>query len=116
MLMVLLLIEQQLRKNAGQDSTNYSAPTTVALSTFAPNGVIYDNQADIHLSGTLNGQVTIVSEGSSGGGSGNVYFEGDMVYNIDPMIPNGEGGYMVNPASVDAEWKTNRFIGNNCYK
>jgi len=40
----------------------------------------------VYLSGTLNGQVTIVSEGGSGVGNGNLYFTGDMVYNIDPMI------------------------------
>ena len=99
------------KKNAGQDSSKYSAPITVALSTFAPNGVIYDNQSDIHISGTLSGQVTIVSEGSSGAGSGNVYFEGDMIYKTDPMIPNGEGGYMINPASVDENGKPRDLLG-----
>ena len=74
------------KKNAGQDSVNYGAPQTKPLTDFAPNGVIYDNQSDIHISGTLSGQVTIVSEGSSGGGSGNVYLEGDMVYKTEPMI------------------------------
>ena len=98
-------------KNAGQDSTKYGAPTTVPLSTLAPNGVIYAKQVDVHLSGTLSGQVTIVSEGSSGGGSGNVYLEGDMVYSIDPMIPNGQGGYMINPASVDANGKPIDMMG-----
>ena len=98
-------------KNAGQDSTKYGPPTTVPVSTLAPNGVIYAKQVDIHLSGTLNGQVTIVSEGSSGGGSGNVFLEGDMIYNIDPMIPNGEGGYKINPASVDADGKPIDMMG-----
>ena len=89
--------------NPGQDSTKYGPPNTVPLSTLAPNGVIYNKGSDIFLSGTLSGQVTIVSEGSSGGGSGNVYLEGDVVYKTDPMIPNGTGGYMINPASVDAD-------------
>lgn len=97
--------------NPGQDSTNYSAPVTEALTTFAPNGVIYDKNANIFISGKLSGKVTIVSEGSSGAGSGNVYFEGDMVYKTPPMIPNGEGGYMVNPASLDANGKPNDLLG-----
>ena len=97
--------------NPGQDSSKYSAPVTVALTTFAPNGVIYDNGSNIYISGTLSGKVTIVSEGSSGAGSGNVYFVGDMVYKTTPMIPNGEGGYMVNPASLDANGKPTDLLG-----
>ncbi len=34
-----------------------------------------------------------------------------MVYNIDPMIPNGEGGYMINPASVDVNGKPIDMMG-----
>jgi len=97
--------------NPGQDSTKYSAPTTVPIATLAPNGVIYDKGADIHLSGTLSGKVTIVSEGSSGAGNGNIYLEGDMIYKTDPMIPNGEGGYMINPASVDVDGKPIDLLG-----
>jgi len=100
------------KNNAGQDSTKYGAPTTVPVSTLAPNGVIYVNKANVYLSGTLKGQVTIVAEGSSGsGGPGNVYLEGDMVYNTKAMIPNGEGGYMVNPASLDADGKPLDMMG-----
>ena len=91
--------------NPGQDSSLYTAPNTVPVTTLAPNGVIYVDNQNVYISGTLNGHVTIVSEGSSGGGSGNVYFTGDMIYNIDPMIPNGAGGYMINPASLDADGK-----------
>jgi hypothetical protein len=88
----------------GQDSTKYGAPTTKALTDLAPNGVIYIDKANVYLSGTLSGKVTIVAEGSSGsGGSGNAYLEGDMIYNTDPMIPNGEGGFKINPASLDAD-------------
>ncbi|HEY6626828.1 MAG TPA: hypothetical protein VIZ21_07725 [Ignavibacteriaceae bacterium] len=97
--------------NPGQDSTLYTAPNTVPVTTLAPNGVIYVDRKNVYLSGTLNGNVTIVAEGSSGGGSGNVYFTGDMVYNIDPMIPNGAGGYMINPASLDADGKPRDVLG-----
>ena len=97
--------------NPGQDSTKYGPPTTVPISTLAPNGVIYNKGADIFMSGTLSGYITVVSEGSSGGGSGNVYLEGDMIYKTDPMIPNGSGGYDVNPASLDADGKALDMLG-----
>jgi hypothetical protein len=98
--------------NAGQDSTKYGAPLTVPVTTLAPNGVIYVDKANVYMSGTLSGQVTVVAEGASGsGGPGNVYFEGDMIYKNDPMIPNGEGGYMVNPASLDADGKPLDLLG-----
>jgi len=97
--------------NPGQDSLLYTAPNTVPVSTLAPNGVIYVDNKNVYLSGTLNGQVTIVSEGGSGVGNGNLYFTGDMVYNIDPMIPNGSGGYMINPASLDADGKPRDILG-----
>ena len=87
----------------GQDSTKYGPPITEDIDTFAPNDVIFVDKANVYLSGTLNGKITIVSEGGSGAGNGNIYFTGDMVYAIDPMIPNGAGGYMVNPASLDVD-------------
>lgn len=89
-------------KNGGNDSTNYPARTTVALTDMAPDNVIYVNGGNVYLSGVLSGHATIIAEGSSGtGGAGNVYFMGDMIYKTDPMIPDGADGYMVNPASLD---------------
>ncbi len=43
MQMALLLIDLETKggNNAGQDSTNYGSPTTVALSTLAQMGLIY---------------------------------------------------------------------------
>lgn len=87
--------------NAGDDSSKYSAPVTLPLSTMAPTGVIFVDKADVFLSGTLNGEIVVVAEGSSGAGSGNAYLTGDIVYAVDPMIPNGAGGYMPNPACDD---------------
>ena len=100
----------------GQDSTKYGAPVTVDLTTFAgPNGVIYNKNANIYISGTLSGKVTIVSEGSSGVGSGNVYFEGDMVYTEPPMIPyiNSDGlkDYKVNPLALDSNGDPKDLLG-----
>ncbi len=87
--------------NAGDDSSQYSAPVTLPLSSMAPTGVIFLENGDIYLSGTLSGNITVVSEGSSGLGQGNVYLVGDIVYATDPMIPNGDGGYMPNPDADD---------------
>ena len=75
----------------GQESSNYEDPVTVSLNSFAPNGVIYVDKANVYLSGTLSGKVTVVCDGSSGpGGPGNVYLEGDMTYKTDPMISDGK--------------------------
>lgn len=96
----------------GQDSTNYGAPITVPLTTLAPNGVIYVDKANLYMSGVLNGKITVVAEGGSGsGGPGNVYFIGDMIYETDPMIPNGAGGYMINPGSLDEDGKPKDVLG-----
>jgi hypothetical protein len=87
--------------NADDDSSLYSEPVKIPLSTMAPTGIIYLDKGDIYVSGTLNGQVTVVSDQSSGMGGGNVYLVGDMVYNTDPMIPDGNGGYIPNNESTD---------------
>ena len=87
--------------SAGDDSSKYSAPVTLPLTTMAPTGVIFVDNADVFISGTLQGEVTIVSEGSAGMGQGNVYLTGDIRYNTDPMIPNGEGGFKINPDCSD---------------
>ncbi|MGE5437072.1 MAG: hypothetical protein ACM3O3_07575 [Syntrophothermus sp.] len=85
----------------GDDSSKFSAPVTRSLSEMAPTGVIYAKGGNLFISGTLDGSVTIISEGSSGGGNGNVTLVGDLVYKVDPMISNGNGGYMPNPACDD---------------
>jgi hypothetical protein len=88
-------------KNAGDSSSAYSTPVTLPLSTMAPTGVIYLQKANLFLSGTLSGKMTVVCDGGSGTGQGNIYLTGDMVYKTDPMIPNGAGGYKPNPNSKD---------------
>ncbi len=87
--------------NANDDSSLYSAPITKPLSQMAPNGIIYLDKGDMYVSGTLDGVVTIVSDQSSGMGGGNVYFTGDMVNEVDPMLPDGHGGYIPNEAADD---------------
>lgn len=71
-----------------KDNTR-SSDSTVALRTLATNGVIMVNKGNLHVKGTLNGQATVGAVGSSGLGYGNVYIEGDVVYNTDPQTnPN----------------------------
>ncbi len=58
-------------------------------STFAPNGVIYASNAELHISGTVKGQYTIAASGTNSTTQGNVYLDGDIVYNSDPRTnPN----------------------------
>lgn len=59
--------------------------THASLSTYAPNGVIYVASGNIHVLGTLKGQVTICANGSSGSTTkGNVYLDDNVQYNTDP--------------------------------
>ena len=60
---------------------------TVPLSTYAPNGVIVVDKANIRLKGTLNGRLTIAAlKGASSGGT--VTLDDDVVYNTSPDDPN----------------------------
>ncbi len=59
--------------------------TTATLSSFAPNGVIFVNNGNIHVHGTEKGQITIAAGGSSTYGLGSVYIDGSVLCNSDPM-------------------------------
>lgn len=87
--------------SSSDDTTKYSAGITIPLSTMAPNGIIYLDKGDIYVEGTLNGQVTIVADQSSGNGGGNVYFVNDLVYSTPPMVPDGYGGFVANNSCDD---------------
>ena len=58
--------------------------TTVPINTLAPNGVIVVDSANLHLRGTLNGQVTVVALASTSG-KGNVWIDSSVAYNTDPL-------------------------------
>ncbi len=61
--------------------------TTVLAQSFAPNGVIFANDATVRLKGTVKGQYTVGSTGPPP--KGNIYLDDDIVYNNDPRIdPN----------------------------
>ena len=65
--------------------STWSADSTVALSTFAPNGVIWNTKGNLYVSGTINGKYTVGVGISSGVGSGNIHIEDDLVYRSDPI-------------------------------
>jgi hypothetical protein len=56
---------------------------TTPLTTLAPNGVILVNGGNLRVHGTLNGQATIGALGGSG--IGNVYIDGDVLLNHNPL-------------------------------
>jgi len=59
--------------------------TTQPLSTFAgPNQVVVVNNANIHIKGIVNGQVTIAATSSSTN-KGQVWIDSSVAYNNDPL-------------------------------
>jgi hypothetical protein len=70
----------------GFRTTSAGADSTVALSTFAPNGAIVTYKGNLHIKGVVNGQLTVGALGSSGDGYGNVYLDDNVVYSVDPSL------------------------------
>lgn len=66
--------------------------TTMPLSTFAPNGVIFVNNGNLHIHGTVNGLLTLAAGGNQTFGLGNVFINGSLLCNSDPRT---------NPGSTD---------------
>lgn len=62
-----------------------ATPTTVLLSTLAPNGVIMANNGNLRIKGKVSGKVTISATGSSGLAKGNVYVDSSVTYVNNPM-------------------------------
>ncbi len=63
-------------------TTTVRITQTVLASTFAPNGVIFADNAVLRVSGVVKGQYTVGVSGSSG--KGDVYLDGDVTYNTNP--------------------------------
>lgn len=61
-----------------------ATPTTVPLSTFAPNGVIMANNGNMRIKGKVSGKLTISATGSSGLAKGNVYVDSSVTYVNNP--------------------------------
>jgi hypothetical protein len=57
------------------------------LSDFAPNGAFYAEGVNVHIKGTLKGQLTVGCGGTTGSNSqGNFWLDDDVLYNKDPRI------------------------------
>ncbi len=90
------------RTGTGSDTSTYNAPTTIALTTFAPTDIVYVKKGDIYVEGTVNGQLSLVAGESSGLGNGNIYINDDLVYREAPMTWNAsEHKYEPNSACND---------------
>jgi len=89
--------------NARDDSTKYSwPPIHLRLDEMAPTGIIFVQRGNLVLSGTLNGQITVVADQSSGaGGAGNIYLVDDIVYSSEPMVRNEFGIFVPNNECTD---------------
>ncbi|MBP6672396.1 MAG: hypothetical protein KA247_04575 [Bacteroidetes bacterium] len=69
-----------------------AAPTTTALTTFAPNGVIAYEGAVLRIKGTVSGQVSISTITNGSGKGGKVFIDDDIKYKTNPVT---------NPSSTD---------------
>lgn len=58
--------------------------TRVALSTLAPNGVLYVKKGDVFIKGTLDGKVTLMANKSGTGGI--IHISDDIKYKKNPLI------------------------------
>jgi len=58
--------------------------TRVAISTLAPNGVLYVKKGDVFIKGKLNGKVTLMAQKDGTGGI--IHISDDIVYNKNPLI------------------------------
>lgn len=93
------------------DSIRYRFNTTSAwtyklASTFAPNGVIYAQDAEVHVRGNVKGQYSLAVSGTSGS-TGQIFIDDNIYYNTDPRT---------NPSSTDMLGlvaKRNVIITNN---
>lgn len=99
------------RTGSGSDSSTYSPPVTEPLSDFAPTGVVYLGKGNIYMSGTVKGQVSVVTGESSGLGQGNVYVVGDIRYNEESMEYAGNNDYEpTSSTDMLGVMATNNFI------
>ena len=72
---------------ANATSAAWSAATTAAVSTFAPNGVILIKQGNVTMRGTVDGKVTVAALANGAGTTvGNVFLDNSIVYKVDPRV------------------------------
>jgi hypothetical protein len=62
---------------------------TENLTEFTQNGIIYVKGGNVHVKGTLNGQITIVADSLSPTSGGTIYIDGNLRYAHNPKTdPN----------------------------
>lgn len=67
---------------------SWTAPPayTEPITTFAPNGVLMVDNANLHIKGQVNGKLTISATGSSGVSKGNVWVDSSVTYQTNPLL------------------------------
>lgn len=67
---------------------SWTAPPayTEPITTFAPNGVLMVDNANLHIKGQVNGKLTISATGSSGASKGNVWVDSSVTYQTNPLL------------------------------
>jgi len=99
-----------------EGASSWSTPQTVALSTFAPNGVIYVEKGNIYTKGTVDGNVTIVATKQGRSGFGNVYLEDNIRYLDNPRTNPSSNDMLGIIAEQDIRIKDNSDTrGKNIY-
>lgn len=99
-----------------EGASSWSTPQTVALSTFAPNGVIYVEKGNIYTKGTVDGNVTIVATKQGRSGFGNVYLEDNIRYLDNPRTNPSSNDMLGIIAEQDIRIKDNANTrGKNIY-
>lgn len=78
-------------KKGGKNYTDYvfTDTTRIHLPTAAPNGVVFMDNGNIHMKGTINGQYTVGCNGNTESIYGNVYLDDDIVYQNNPKTNPG---------------------------
>ncbi len=79
--------------NSNGTATYYTnlnpTPVTKSVDSLAPNGVLFVQNGNLHVHGTVAGQVDMGASGNSGLNYGSVYLDGSLVCNNDPQVdPN----------------------------
>ena len=79
-------ITYKTREYDDDGDEEWDDPTTVALNTLTPNGVIYVERGNVYIEGTLNGQLSVVATRKGDKKAGTIHITGDVKYNTDPRI------------------------------
>ena len=80
-------------------------------STFAPNGVIYFQNAEVHVLGTVKGRYSLAVDGTTGN-QGSFYIDDNIVYNTDPQT-NPNSTDMLGLLALNNVWITDNTANNN---